>query len=70
MRALPAIAALLLPVAALAAAGSGWVSLPGGRFRTALKYEDAPVATIEPFRLQKRPVTNAEFLAFVKSHPQ
>ena len=65
-----AIAALLRPVAALAAAGNGWVALPGGSFRTALKYEDAPVAKIAPFALQKRPVTNAEFLAFVKSHPQ
>jgi formylglycine-generating enzyme required for sulfatase activity len=70
MRKSLATAVLLLPVAALAAAGNGWVALPGGKFRTALKYEDAPVATIAPFRLQKRPVTNAEFLAFVKSHPQ
>ena len=70
MKKTAAIAILLLPVAALAAAGSGWVALPGGSFRTALKYEDAPVAKVAPFRLQKRPVTNAEFLAFVKAHPQ
>ncbi|MDN5781997.1 MAG: formylglycine-generating enzyme family protein [Luteimonas sp.] len=69
------IAALLclLPVAAAAlaaAGGAAWVKLPGGNFRSALKYEDASVVKITPFELQKRPVTNAEFLAFVKSHPQ
>ena len=61
---------LALPVAVLAAASSGFVELPGGRFTSALKYEDQAVVTVEPFALQKRPVTNAEFLAFVKQHPQ
>ena len=61
---------LALPVAALAAAGSGFVDLPGGRFTSALKYEDQAVVAIEPFALQQRPVTNAEFLAFVQQHPQ
>ncbi len=67
------IAALLLalPVAAaLAAGGAAWVKLPGGTFRSALKYEDASELRIAPFELQARPVTNAEFLAFVQSHPQ
>lgn len=59
-----------LPVAALAAAGNGWVPLPGGDFRSALKYEDVRKVRVAPFELQKRPVTNAEFLAFVKAHPQ
>lgn len=67
------LAALLLalPVAAALAAGpTDWVRLPGGGFRSALKYEDAPTTKIAPFALQRRPVTNAEFLAFVQAHPQ
>jgi formylglycine-generating enzyme required for sulfatase activity len=70
---LKAASALLfaLPVAAaLAAGGAAWMKLPGGSFRSALKYEDARELKLAPFELQKRPVTNAEFLAFVKSHPQ
>jgi formylglycine-generating enzyme required for sulfatase activity len=60
-----------LPVAAaLAAGGAAWVKLPGGSFRSALKYEDAPTVKLAPFSLQKRPVTNSEFLAFVQAHPQ
>ncbi|HVI57428.1 MAG TPA: formylglycine-generating enzyme family protein [Luteimonas sp.] len=67
------IAALLLALpaaAALAAGGAAWVKLPGGAFRSALKYEDASELQIAPFELQKRPVTNAEFLAFVQANPQ
>lgn len=69
------IAALLLvlPLAGLAgAAGGGFVRLPGGAFRSALQYEDVKngVRRVAPFELMKRPVTNAEFLAFVKAHPE
>src|SRR3546814_8022127 len=64
-----ALLLVALPVAALAAAGNGWVQIPGGSFRSALKYEDVRETVVAPFGLQKRPVTNAEFLAFVKSHP-
>ena len=70
MRKWLAIAATLLPVAALAAAGSGWVKLPGGSFRSALKYEDRASVRIAPFELMATPVTNAQFLAFVKDNPQ
>ena len=59
-----------LPVAALAAAGSGWVEIPGGRFESAIDFEDVDQLRIEPFELQRRPVTNAEFLAFVQAHPE
>ncbi|MFC3717032.1 formylglycine-generating enzyme family protein [Luteimonas soli] len=65
-----ALLLVALPVVALAAAGNSWVPLPGGSFRSALKYEDVRKVEVAPFELQKRPVTNAEFLAFVKSHPQ
>lgn len=36
-----------------------------------MKYEDSKgVKTVAPFQLQKVPVSNAEFLAFVKQNPQ
>jgi formylglycine-generating enzyme required for sulfatase activity len=66
-----AIVLFTVPVAvALAAGGAAWVKLPGGSFRSALKYEDAAITRVAAFELQKRPVTNAEFLAFVQAHPQ
>ena len=70
-RGLAALLALVPLAAALAATGGDYVRLPGGRFRTALKYEDAPgPQAIAPFALMRRPVTNAEFAAFVATHPQ
>jgi formylglycine-generating enzyme required for sulfatase activity len=65
-----ALLLLALPVAALAAAGNGFVALPGGSFKSALKYEDKPLVKVAPFELQQRPVTNAQFLAFAKAHPR
>lgn len=71
MRRLAALLLIVLPVAGVVAGAAEYVKLPGGSFRTALKYEDVKGATrIAPFALMRRPVTNAEFLAFVKSHPQ
>jgi formylglycine-generating enzyme required for sulfatase activity len=75
MRRLAVLLLLVLPVAGMlvgdaVAGGAAWIKLPGGSFRSALKYEDGRSARIAPFELQKRPVTNAEFLAFVQSHPQ
>jgi formylglycine-generating enzyme required for sulfatase activity len=62
---------LLVPLAGLAAGAADYVQLPGGNFRTALKYEDRKGDTrIAPFALMRKPVSNAEFLAFVRSHPQ
>ena len=70
MRRLAALLLSVLPVAGLVA-GAEYVTLPGGSFRTALKYEDVKGTTrIAPFALMRKPVTNAEFLAFVKSNPQ
>jgi formylglycine-generating enzyme required for sulfatase activity len=67
MRAL--LVAYLLPLVAWAD-GGGYVRIPGGEFATALKYEDARgPSRIAPFEIMKRPVTNAEFLAFVNEHP-
>ena len=69
MRRSIALLLVALPVAALAAAGGGWVELPGGRFKSAIDFEDVDALQVAPFELQKRPVTNADFLAFVQSHP-
>jgi len=63
------LALALLATPALAD-GGGWARLPGGEFRSALRYEDTGgVIRVAPFELQRRPVTNADFLAFVKAHP-
>ena len=73
MRAALACLLLALPLAGLTAgdAGSRYAGLPGGRFDSALAYEDAKDGVkIEPFALMRKPVTNAEFLAFVKRQPQ
>ena len=64
------LAASLAGVAA-SAAGTRYAGLPGGRFESALRYEDAKDGVrIAPFALMRKPVTNADFLAFVKKHPQ
>jgi formylglycine-generating enzyme required for sulfatase activity len=70
MRRAAALLLLALPVAGVIAGGAAWVAVPGGTFRSALKYEAGRSARIAPFVLQKRPVTNGEFLAFVQAHPQ
>ncbi len=71
MRRFAALLLLVLPIAGLVAGVGAYVRLPGGSFRTALKYEDVKGASrIAPFALMRKPVTNAEFLAFVQRHPQ
>jgi len=61
---------LVPPLAALGAGNADYAELPGGNFRTALKYEDSKGDTaVAPFALMRKPVTNADFLAFVGIHP-
>lgn len=63
--------AIALLIAPGLVAGSDYVRLPGGEFRSALNYEDSGGRIrLPPFLLMKRPVTNGEFLEFVKTHPQ
>ena len=70
MRRAVACLLLMLPVPGLVAGVADYVKLPGGSFRTALKYEDVQGnMRIAPFALMRKPVTNAEFLVFVRSHP-
>ena len=64
------LALALMSVAADAAAGD-WVRLPGGEFRSALRYEDTGgTVKVSPFELQRQPVSNAEFAAFVRTYPE
>src|SRR5688572_826641 len=71
-RRLPVALACCLPLAAsLAAGGSAYVTVPGGKFRTALKYEDiVGPQTIAPFAVMRRPVTNGEFAQFIATQPR
>lgn len=68
------LALLLVPAVAQAGGGvgdAGYVRIPGGEYKSALRYEDGDGRTkVATFSLMKRPVTNAEFLAFVRSHPE
>lgn len=72
MRAAFAVLLLALPLAGFAGnPGPRYVGLPGGVFKSALQYEDAKNGMrIKPFALMRKPVTNADFLAFVQAHPQ
>jgi formylglycine-generating enzyme required for sulfatase activity len=72
MRRVAAALLVVLPVVGLVAGVGPYVKLPGGGFRTALKYEDQKggQVRIAPFELMRTPVTNAQFLAFASTHPQ
>ena len=73
MRSLLAILLVMLPFAGLATgdAGSRYAGLPGGRFESVLDYEDMKDGVrIAPFALMRTPVTNAQFLSFVKRNPE
>lgn len=69
MRPLAFLATLLAVSPALA---GDWVSLPGETaFTSVLAYEDSEgQVAIAPFELMRKPVTNAQFLAFVTRHPE
>jgi len=67
-----ALLLLALPFAVVAiAADGGYVRVPGGAFMSALQYEDNKGETrVAPFELMRTPVTNGQFLRFVKAHPR
>ncbi len=68
---LAAVLWLALAATAAQADGAKYVSLPGGDFISALKYEDnGSRVRVAPFALMTQPVTNADFLAFVRRQPQ
>ena len=62
--------ACALATAAVQAAAT-YAVLPGGEFISALKYEDSGSRVrVAPFKLMSLPVTNGDFLAFVRAYPQ
>ncbi len=55
---------------ATAAAAAAYARLPSGEFSSVLKYEDSGSRVrVAPFALMSLPVTNADYLAFVRTHP-
>ena len=71
MKARIALLLCALPLAGLCAGGGSFVKVPAGSFRSALLYDDIKGPQAVPaFELAKTPVTNGEFLAFVKAHPE
>jgi formylglycine-generating enzyme len=65
-----AIALGLFSAMCVAHAATTFVKLPGGEFDSVLKYEDSGSRVrVAPFALMSVPVTNADFLAFVRAHP-
>ena len=64
---------LLALVPALAAAGTDgnpFIAVPGAELRSALPLAGEQPVPVHPFLLQRHPVTNAEFLAFVVAQPR
>jgi sulfatase modifying factor 1 len=62
------LAPLLL---AAAPSSSPFVAIPGGSYQSVLAYEDTGgKVNVDSFSMMKRPVTNAEFLEFVRRHPE
>lgn len=49
---------------------SDMAAIEGGSYRPLYLKKDTPMIKVKPFFLDKKPVTNAEFAKFVKSHPQ
>jgi formylglycine-generating enzyme len=58
--------------AAVSAADHDWARIPATEaFASVLKYEDTQgTLRVEAFELSATPVTNAQYLAFVRQHPQ
>src|SRR5688572_19794113 len=72
MRRIVALLLVALPQCGLAGAPpEAYVEIPGGAFRSALRYEDkAAGVKVAPFRLMRRPVSNAQYQEFVKARPE
>lgn len=65
------LALLVSGAPAAIARAADYVALPGGAFDSVLPADGkAAAAQIAPFHIRVEPVTNAEFLAFVRKHPQ
>ncbi|TDR76631.1 formylglycine-generating enzyme family protein [Paludibacterium purpuratum] len=60
----------LLLLASIQAGAAEYRPIPGGEFRTALPPTDRPTVSLPPYALRALPVTQGEFLAFVRQNPQ
>lgn len=75
MRRIPTSIVLAVALSAVSnargASAADWAALPGtGSFASVLDYQDGDGGVaVAPFELMVRPVTNAQFLAFVTRHP-
>ncbi|MBV2209235.1 MAG: formylglycine-generating enzyme family protein [Thermomonas sp.] len=64
---------IVLPAVGLTAGSTAaqYASLPGGTFKSVLRFEDVKTGVrIKPFAMMRTPVTNAQFLEFVKKNPK
>ncbi len=56
---------------AMNVAAAEYIDIPGGKYQSVLPTADTPLdVAIEAMSMRSEPVTNAEFLAFVKNNPQ
>ena len=70
MRARWLLLACALAAPVVQAAATAYARLPGGEFSSVLKYEDSGSRVrVAPFALMSLPVTNADYLAFVRTQP-
>jgi len=63
---------LMAPLLLAAAPKAGrYVGIPGGVYKSVLDYEDTGgKVKVAPYALMRHPVTNAEYLGFVRKHPE
>lgn len=62
--------ALAASVASAQQSARQWIPIAGGNFQSSLQYEDSSQVRIRPFELMRTPVTNEQFLTFVRANPQ
>ncbi len=66
-----ALLATLATTRAGPATQAGMTAIPAGTYRPLIRSQDEPAEiSVAPFWLDIRPVTNAEYLAFVQAHPR
>jgi formylglycine-generating enzyme required for sulfatase activity len=64
------LSALPLLLLSAAASASETVPVAGREFKSVVPAGDSATVHVDAFRLDRRPVTNSEFLAFVRAHPE
>ena len=68
---MPVLLLALLLIPAIGFADGGYIRIPKGDFKSVLKYDDIKgKQKVVAFELMKLPVSNTQFLEFVKKNPQ